>query len=740
MNRVRFKAHWRVEVVGTEQVFLLAETETRTLVGRAYALIAPLLTGQYSAAEIAALLAGELPSGQVHYTLNRLRQGGYLVDTPLSASDETNSAVWEAQGLVEEAITSPGVRLHGLGNLGVSADTIARILASLGLVVTDDNPLVDIVLTDDFLQPELKRLNERFLHARQPWLLVKPVGLLPWIGPMFLSEGACWDCLAQRLRLNRPLEQYIAQAVGKALPLTPPQPVWGPGLQAVLALAAGEIERYARGAVPQTADHIAVLNPASLTLERHRVVKRPQCPICGRMLVDDLPVRLTSQPKITDADGGWRSASAAETLKRYQHHVSPISGAVSMLQPVANLGPVHIYAAGLNRSRPLGDWASMRRSLRSHNAGKGVDALQAQVSGLCESLERYSGLYDGSERLRRATWEDLQGEAPHPNNYLQFSEAQMNTREEWNQTCPPHLEIPTRFDESRSIAWAFSWSLTHQTRRYLPAAYSYYDYPVPVDESFCIPDSNGNAAGSSLEDAILQGFLELVERDAVAIWWENRIRRPGVDIGRWNDTYIAPLNDFYARMNRTFWLLDLTTDLEIPVFAALSRRIDKPAEDIIMGFGAHLDARVAARRALTELNQMLPSIMGVTDANREAYFSEAPWELKWWKEASVAKERYLAPNDQSPVLLDDYPVRETDDLRQDVEFCVERAREVGIEVIVLNQTRPDIGLPVVKVVAPGLRHFWRRHAPGRLYDVPVRMGWLSEPHAESALNPWPMTL
>jgi oxazoline/thiazoline synthase len=61
-----------------------------------------------------------------------------------------------------------------------------------------------------------------------------------------------------------------------------------------------------------------------------------------------------------------------------------------------------------------------------------------------------------------------------------------------------------------------------------------------------------------------------------------------------------------------------------------------------------------------------------------------------------------------------------------------------MEMLVLNQTRSDVNLPVVKVVVPGLRHFWARFAPGRLYDVPVRQGWLPRPLAEDELNPTPM--
>jgi ribosomal protein S12 methylthiotransferase accessory factor len=68
---------------------------------------------------------------------------------------------------------------------------------------------------------------------------------------------------------------------------------------------------------------------------------------------------------------------------------------------------------------------------------------------------------------------------------------------------------------------------------------------------------------------------------------------------------------------------------------------------------------------------------------------------------------------------------------------VEIARTNGLETIVLDQSRPDLGLSVVKVIVPGLRHFWPRFAPGRLYDVPVKMGWLAEPLTEEQLNPLP---
>jgi len=78
------------------------------------------------------------------------------------------------------------------------------------------------------------------------------------------------------------------------------------------------------------------------------------------------------------------------------------------------------------------------------------------------------------------------------------------------------------------------------------------------------------------------------------------------------------------------------------------------------------------------------------------------------------------------------------DLRDDVLTCAEITRRCGLDMLVLDQTRPDIGLSVAKVVIPGLRHFWLRLAPGRLYDVPVKLGWRDHPCREDELNPIPI--
>jgi oxazoline/thiazoline synthase len=70
-----------------------------------------------------------------------------------------------------------------------------------------------------------------------------------------------------------------------------------------------------------------------------------------------------------------------------------------------------------------------------------------------------------------------------------------------------------------------------------------------------------------------------------------------------------------------------------------------------------------------------------------------------------------------------------------VMTCVDIAAARGLETLVVDQSRPDTELHVVKVIVPGLRHFWPRFAPGRLYEAPVQMGWLKQSLTEDRLNP-----
>ena len=146
------------------------------------------------------------------------------------------------------------------------------------------------------------------------------------------------------------------------------------------------------------------------------------------------------------------------------------------------------------------------------------------------------------------------------------------------------------------------------------------------------------------------------------------------------------------------------------------------------GSGAHFDKRIALLRTLTELNQFLSiGFMDGGTGEKPSLDGETPLHLENYP--------FLTPV-QNLTLPSGLDFGRLDNTRDQVMACVDIARRAGLDFLVLNQTRPDVEVPVVRVIVPGLRHFYRRFAPGRLYDVPVKLGLRDQPIPESELTPF----
>jgi ribosomal protein S12 methylthiotransferase accessory factor len=383
------------------------------------------------------------------------------------------------------------------------------------------------------------------------------------------------------------------------------------------------------------------------------------------------------------------------------------------------------------------DMKTLQVNQMARSGGKGTTESQAKASAIAEALERYSGICWDDEYTIQGSYASLQPEAIHLRDVLLFSEAQYKNHRQWNaQLTNERHYVPGPLDDRAEIAWTPLWSLTHERIRYLPTAYCFYGHVDPGG-SFCRSDSNGCASGNTLEEAITQGFLELAERDAVALWWYNRVRRPAVDVDSFGLPYWGRMRAYYRQeLHRDLHVLDITTDLQIPTFVVVSRRLDQATEDILIGFGCHLDPGAAMRQALVEANQSVPLLHYVTPEGATLVRFHPQDMRDWLAYATYTNQPYLVPDPAAPAkTLADYRALASNDVKDDVLTCVGIAKERGLEMLVLDQTRPDLGMPVVRVVVPGLRHFWRRLGPGRLYDVPVRLGWIKEPLSEEVLNP-----
>ncbi len=743
LKRPRFLPHLQVEIVPGEGVFVLSDARHSLLRGRLYELLAGRLDGR-PINDVCELLRAEAPPAEVYYAVSQLERKGYLCeDEP--ALQAAQAALWSSQQV------APGTAARRLAEhpvvvraLGVEAGPFLELLRSVHVRVGGEGP-PDVVLTDSPLRGELRECNAAALRDGRAWLLVKPAGRQLWVGPLFVpGKTGCWECLTQRLRANSPVVAYLQGRNGRAGPVAPDRAASPATLQVAWGLAAHAVASWVvRGELPPLEGKLQTLDIPTWGMQTHSLVRLPFCPACGAGGVRSFRTpSLTQGKKTFTSDGGHRVVDPEETLQRHGHHVSPITGAVPLLEkaPPADNGVLHVYVAGSNSARSSGSLGQLRSDLRTMNAGKGTCEVQARASALCEALERYSGVFRGDEPRRRARQRELGGAAVALHDCLLFSERQYREREARNAGCGRYSFIPVPFDPEADVEWSPVWSLTRREVRYLPTAFCYYDYPQPEEQTCCIACSNGCAAGNTLEEAILHGFLELVERDGVALWWYNRRRRPGVDLDSFGEPYLDRLRAFLQAHGREFWVLDLTADLGIPVFASVTRRADRPPEQILLGFGAHLDPRVALLRAVTEMNQMLSSpLLGLPDKGA-AKEPVDPETAHWLQTATTANQPYLLPAEGPRRSAAAYPRAWADDVADDVRACQALVERAGMEMLVLDQTRPEVGLPVARVIVPGLRHFWARLAPGRLYDVPVQLGWLSRPLAEDELNPIAMFL
>jgi oxazoline/thiazoline synthase len=184
-----------------------------------------------------------------------------------------------------------------------------------------------------------------------------------------------------------------------------------------------------------------------------------------------------------------------------------------------------------------------------------------------------------------------------------------------------------------------------------------------------------------------------------------------------------------AAMGRSLWVLDATSDLGIPAVIAVAHWKKDARDYVRFAAGAHFDLCIATLRAVTELNQLL-TVDRVTrsptgQAGEEDDALPAP----------LRKTAYLLPHGKAPMRRARSSKFASLDRREQVLACVKLARRFELDFLVLDETRPDIQVPVVRVIVPGLRHLRRRFAPGRLYDVPVKLGLRKRPLQEAELNP-----
>jgi len=730
----QFAPNFTVYVLPPDAVCLYSEDRKFFLHGELYCALATAIgKGGKSLQQLFAEFAKRFPPDKVEEALKRLIERRYIIEAS-PASTGVVAGYWASLGLppgrAEQNLANCRVRVEAIDVQG--AAEFADALSEFGVLVSKRDADLTVTLANDYLERRLAELNKQRVSDRTPWLLVQPSGAFPLVGPVFNPDnGPCWTCLFDRMIRNREIKGFLERGAARTVAISPL--VRSPLGQGAIQFAALEVAKaIATGFRTDLNNHIISHDLLGASVVKHYVAKRPQCPTCGSRKLRNprrppAPIELGPGAKLMVTSGGYRTVSSRATVARFRKHVSPLTGVVTRLERIEADLPMNTnFFAGHNFSGPALTVDALRAGLTGGSFGKGSTAEQAEASALMEAIERYSGIFQGDEIRTTKRFTDFPaGEAIHPNEVLLFSDAQYQSPED--EPDDSH-QVPVPFDPSRKMDWTPVWSLRDQRFKYLPTSLMYFFYGGGPGTYQA--DSNGCAAGNTLQEAIVQGFLELVERDAYAIWWYNRLQREELDLSQFDDSYVRDLHRQLADEGRRLWVLDITSDLGVPTYVAMLHWIQNGHENIEFGSGAHFDSRIALLRTLTELNQFLSiGLMGGGTGEKPSLDRVNPLHLK--------DHPFLTPSGKPAAPPDSGskfgPLENT---LQQVEACVGIAKRAGLDFLLLDQTRPDVEVPVVRVIVPGLRHFYRRFAPGRLYDIPVKLGLRDQPALESELTPF----
>ena len=315
--------------------------------------------------------------------------------------------------------------------------------------------------------------------------------------------------------------------------------------------------------------------------------------------------------------------------------------------------------------------------------GKGATPEQAKASAVMEALERYSAEMRESDEIAYGTMQQMRDSG------MPFVE-------------PADLILPARIMgmvESAEIAWTVCYDIMRGEDVWVPACAVFYPYYPDGDLQLFRFHTNGIAAGNTIEEAILHAMFEVIERDAWSI--AESFNRTNADVIIDDDDSVpAMLLKKFEEAGIKIRLKDLTTDVGVTTIGASSDDIrTKDPEMLDIGVGTHLNPEIAAIRALTEVAQSRTTHKHGLKVNAELQKKTREMGYEKVKEANA-----LWFNDSKKgIKLNEMKDEATDYVLDDIEKVLGKLMDAGFDrVIIADLTRPEIGVPAVRVIIPGM--------------------------------------
>ncbi len=329
--------------------------------------------------------------------------------------------------------------------------------------------------------------------------------------------------------------------------------------------------------------------------------------------------------------------------------------------------PVYISLCGRDAARFTGT---------SKQMGKGASPLQSEASAMMELMERFSFFsFIHQTPFPTKTYDEVDQEAVSIDAFLNSLH---------DITTPPGL--CETFLRQSPLRWVKGRNLT-QNR----------DTWIPIDWFFLINEYNGPASGNTLEEAILQSLCEVVERHVGSIISHEKFSTPNIDLASVKDPVALELIKKFRDNGVELFARDFSLDTGIPTVGTLAY---DPAtfperSEIVFTAGTTPCPEKSLCRALTEIAQLAGDF-----ESRTSYKPTLP------KYSSLEDARHLMEN-HGQIPIDSLPNLDHDNMRLEIERCVQALQKAGMEVLVLDVTHPKLQVPAVYTIIPGA-HFLDR--------------------------------
>ncbi|MGH2583714.1 MAG: YcaO-like family protein [Dehalococcoidia bacterium] len=319
--------------------------------------------------------------------------------------------------------------------------------------------------------------------------------------------------------------------------------------------------------------------------------------------------------------------------------------------------------------------------------GKGLNLAAAEASGLMESVEAYH-----AERIAL------------PLTLGSYDELRSSHRMIDVRGLPRVTD--SLYRPAMPLLWIEGYDLVQRQPTWLPYEVVHTNYVLPPPTgSGCFPEtSNGLASGNHRLEAISHAICEVVERDAWTLWSllpEPAQDRTRLDLDTVDDVSCLEVLDKYKQATIAVAVWEMTTEVGIPAFCCLiTARSADPLHPLptALGMGCHPTRGIALLRALTEAAQSRLTVIAGSRDDVQRRFYEQSRSLD-----VLQRHRDLTGSRHHMRRFQDVPTWDAETFNDDVAFELERLQAAGIEqVVVVDLTKPEFGVPVVRVVIPGL--------------------------------------